>query len=103
MQYSVRVEEDINGLYQKGDVLTFFYNEQFAARRPRTEEGMWFVMPVEENPELGRCISNATGTFYVVEDGYTIPAFEEEKAGLARSARLSGRKVEDVMDFLRDL
>lgn len=104
--YSVRVEKDMNGKYQKGDVLSFRYTAVVSECQPRREEGMWFLMPVLEE-EPGEYMTSRDAMFYITDDGYVLPIYDEERYGryfgLDEGVRLSGRKVEDVMDFLRDL
>lgn len=104
IEYEVSVIEDTEGIFQEGDTIIMRYNTRDSDLIPTLGLGQQFILPVDETTgDPPRYLSYSGGTFYVTEDGYALSAFEEEKAGLARSARLSGRKVEDVMDFLRDL
>ena len=101
-EYSVRVLEDTEGIYQPGDILTIRNNIRFLDYRPKFENGMKIVFGaagLEERPDITGCMT--VGTYYVTDDGYALSAFPEEQKTMKSRGTYSGVKVEYLLKQLK--
>ncbi len=98
-EYTVKILDDTEGKYTKGEEITIAANTMFMDYNPKLSDGMRVVVPVvrdEEKPS--RSHYSVSGLYYVTEDGYVLSAFDE--ATRAQKAN-SGITVEQLFKELK--
>lgn len=102
-EYSLRVIEDTEGIYTKGEKISIISNEVFREYNPKLEDGMKVVVPVrKQDDDTVRHGYHVVGMYYVTDNGYAISAFDEvECTTLSRT--YSGIKVDALLKELANL
>lgn len=99
-EYTLTVLDDSEEEYPQYHTITIATNSVLRDYNPEPEDGMRVVVPVSpwEGEEPGRMSYSVNGMFYVTDDGYAIPAFEEREES---ERALSGLKVEKLLKALK--
>ena len=98
-EYTIRIMDDTEGLYTKGEEITIASNIDFIDYNPQLSDGMRVVVPVTRDKEKSsRSYYNVAGMYYVTEDGYALSAFNEQTR--AKKA-YSGITLEELFEVLK--
>ena len=101
-RYTIRVIQDTEGFYEKGEEITIRNGIMFADYTVSFEEGMKIVygagVSKKDAKETGYI---GVGTYYVTEDGYVLSAFPEEPKTMKWHRPYTGVKVEYLLRKLR--
>lgn len=106
-EYTLRVIDDTDGRYEKGEIITIAASMMFYDYFPKLVDGMQVIVPVIRDDKVtSRNWYGIEGMFYVTEDGYAIAAYDE--AGAYYQFRYSdeiysGYRVRDVLKKLKRL
>lgn len=99
-RYTTTVIDDSEGLFEKGEQVTFSETDWMRGMIPEFSNGMQFIAAYkvgEEDKNNGHCLW--WSMFYVTEDGYVIATFDEALMG--SELILNGMRVEDVLKAVK--
>ena len=96
--YTVKVIDDSEGLFNKGDTFTYCYGLAYQDISPKPEVGSRIVLPIKLGFESSSAdaYSGYNGYYYITDDGYGIAAFEEET-----KTYYSGKTAENILKSLK--
>ena len=100
-RYTVTVIDDSEGLFEKGEQVTFTDVGTVRSMTPEFSNGMQFIAAYkvgEEDKNNGHVLV-FWSMFYVTEDGYVIASFNETQMG--SKLILSGMRVEDALKAVK--
>ena len=96
-QYPVKIISDTEGIFQKGQEISFCYGIIFQEYSPSPKAGDKIIIPISvglgENE--GIFFSDAIGYYSVTEKGYVMSAFKENSTKV-----YSGKKADNLMKTL---
>lgn len=96
--HTIKVISDTEGIYDKGDVITFFYGLMGQYDCPSPKKGERVLIPVFDayltSPADAK--SSYYGYYYVTESDHVISAFEEDE-----DAKYSGQTVKNLLEILK--
>ncbi|MBE6730429.1 MAG: hypothetical protein E7564_01925 [Ruminococcaceae bacterium] len=96
--HTIKVISDTEGIYDKGDVITFFYGLMGQYDCPSPKKGERILIPVFDAylTSPADVKSSYYGYYYVTESGNVISAFEEDE-----DAAYSGQTVKNLLEILK--
>ncbi len=98
-RYTMEVLDDSEGLFEKGEQIMFSADIMLRSMIPEFTDGMRALVAYAPSEEENNTMFMLWSVFYVTEDGYVLPAFDENKMG--SKLMLSGMCVEDALKAVK--